>query len=962
LKAIARSKKQQKAAEEEQKKIEEEQKKRELLLLFEQSLEAAGLPLNQIPSQPVTTPVPHRPFLRHSRDADGCADASVGVDAAGTSPGRAGQEGEEEGRTGEEQGGTDKQGEEETKREVAMWPEMEPALAQMLALFDGEPWEVLLTSCAYERLQKAGKKRQEVALKILKELASGFWEESHKQVIEKHGYLALRIVKVKDLNVLWCIDVNFSTLRDAFVEVIQVWDVADDEQMPEAKRAILEEWKNSKRRWVSVAEALKKRVLDKDSKQRLPRVVSCAELEDADIATVRKFFTLDKYMLQGIHEGEVQQEGETASASERLRMRISKEQYELIKKPGPVILIGRSGSGKTLCCLYRMLSHYQNYWRESISAGGQELISHNGSFSHLNQVFVTHSSSLVNKVQDNFSNLLDEPWTVKAVAAGARLVTFADQARLPDDMQSVKQFPIFTTFRKILVMVDGETNEPFFPRKPGGTVNNDLVELAVEPDAFDPISALKQQKQPSQQRDRTAAGSGRSPIKKEVDYDVFIKKFWPKLMPKCPINSDPSLVWREIQSHIKGSYRVLDTETGYLSFSDYCESAKNISPGFEEHRQDIYNAFKTYKDLQAQWHYFDRMDACFHVVKQLKRDRYSGPPIHSVAVDEVQDLAQLELALFFLIVRKVDGLFIAGDTSQTVSRSVDFRFCDLRSLFTYFKVTPPPDLDQATVNFRSHQKILALSHHGIVRPLEQAFPHAIDSMKPDVGRDDGPKPIIVSDVVLEDLTKHLFNLDGSTGGVAFGATQCVLVRTEEAKKKLPQELQSALVLTIEQSKGLEFDDVIMVNFFADSAYKDWQVMNSFRPPKEGKAETQSRVHFERHRHTLLCSELKHLYTGVTRTMQVLLFVEQDPEKAKHAFEMWREMDLVTDGLFTDDGKAAIEKLMKNAGDSKGAASWIKVGRNLLEKKTLPGGKSCLPARKGRTHGQNLRGLREGLCS
>ena len=35
-----------------------------------------------------------------------------------------------------------------------------------------------------------------------------------------------------------------------------------------------------------------------------------------------------------------------------------------------------------------------------------------------------------------------------------------------------------------------------------------------------------------------------------------------------------------------------------------------------------------------------RMDVSFHVVKELKKHPYNGPPIHSVAVDEVQDLAQ----------------------------------------------------------------------------------------------------------------------------------------------------------------------------------------------------------------------------------------------------------------------------------------------------------------------------------
>lgn len=35
----------------------------------------------------------------------------------------------------------------------------------------------------------------------------------------------------------------------------------------------------------------------------------------------------------------------------------------------------------------------------------------------------------------------------------------------------------------------------------------------------------------------------------------------------------------------------------------------------------------------------------------------------------------------------------------------------------------------------------------------------------------------------------------------------ILVRNEEAKRSVPGELQNALILTIVEAKGLEFDDV-----------------------------------------------------------------------------------------------------------------------------------------------------------
>lgn len=48
---------------------------------------------------------------------------------------------------------------------------------------------------------------------------------------------------------------------------------------------------------------------------------------------------------------------------------------------------------------------------------------------------------------------------------------------------------------------------------------------------------------------------------------------------------------------------------------------------------------------------------------------------------------------------------------------------------------------------------------------------------------------------------------------------------ETAKEKIPEELSLALVLTVYEAKGLEFDDVLLYNFFTDS-----EVFNSYPFP------------------------------------------------------------------------------------------------------------------------------------
>lgn len=44
----------------------------------------------------------------------------------------------------------------------------------------------------------------------------------------------------------------------------------------------------------------------------------------------------------------------------------------------------------------------------------------------------------------------------------------------------------------------------------------------------------------------------------------------------------------------------------------------------------------------------------------------------------------------------------------------------------------------------------------------------------------------------------------------------ILVANEKAKERIPEELGLALVLTVYEAKGLEFDDVLLYNLFTDS--------------------------------------------------------------------------------------------------------------------------------------------------
>ena len=104
----------------------------------------------------------------------------------------------------------------------------------------------------------------------------------------------------------------------------------------------------------------------------------------------------------------------------------------------------------------------------------------------------------------------------------------------------------------------------------------------------------------------------------------------------------------------------------------------------------------------------------------------------------------------------------------------------------------------------------------VVNILQKYFPESFDKLERDQGQLDGPKPVLLKSCSLLDLAIILRGYKRKTATIEFGAHQAILVVSNDARKSLPEELSHALVLTIYEAKGLEFDDVLVYNFFKDS--------------------------------------------------------------------------------------------------------------------------------------------------
>ena len=444
----------------------------------------------------------------------------------------------------------------------------------------------------------------------------------------------------------------------------------------------------------------------------------------------------------------------------------------------------------------------------------------------LHQIFITKNHVLCNQMKKRFYSM---------VAA----FDFLDQhlkhevMHLENDLSKVDDyaFPLFLTARQFYILLDNSLcdGRTFFKRDEEGNLQVKITSLDY--DHEDPDILLDLEHSDSEDEDIEGALStatqslskGHTKRWTEVTALYFKEFIWPSISHQCGKSFDPLLVWIEIQSFIKGSEDALRKGT-YLSREEYKQVGNRMAPNFSSHRDTIYEVFLKYqKYKQNQRHHdflFDECDLVLHLYNRLKDVQDVPWSIHSLYIDEVQDFTQAELAIFIHCCRNPNSMFFTGDTAQSIMRGISFRFRDLRSSFHRIHskipvISIPQKPYSLTINFRSHSGILKVAG-SIIDLINEFFKDSIDQLPDDEGMFPGPTPVLLESCEIDDLVLLLSSNEREASAIEFGAHQVILVQSKEAKDNLPSILKGAIVLTIFEAKGLEFDDVLLYNFFTDS--------------------------------------------------------------------------------------------------------------------------------------------------
>ena len=721
----------------------------------------------------------------------------------------------------------------------------------------------------------------------MRDLASGSWSCNLAGTEQQRKKLRVPLATTRcnsQVLILWQIDVALDDTTQTESQLVKVWEIgAKTEVSQSIDRVILLQRSYTIEH---VARCRQKPREDADKKS-IPTLFPDhpdttqpgARKQGLDIRTVdrevlemaNRFYTLTEPMIRSVLANDLWAEFPFDFSGDETRV--------ILHFGTSGLILGRSGTGKTTCLVFKLLAKY---------AAGCAITEERSP----RQLLLTRSTELATKLKDYINRLMRTlaANTIDQSVQQERDFPLPDAEDDDDRCDTVFQlqndsFPLVCTFDRFLQLLENTIKSLDHEEFPVTDHDDD----ALQKEQSDQ-SDLSEEEYP-QWRPST-----KDTITQYVDFQSFKLDYWPRFPAALVKNLPVELAFAEIMGVIKGSISSRGTLKS-LSRKEYLELSSRMAPNFtlESEKSRVYDVFEKYHVSKLRRRELDGVDRVIKVIRAVRENQrlknHLEVTFDEIYIDEVQDLRCLDIELLLSIVNEGRAFHFAGDTAQTISQDSHFRFQDIKALFydhfaTVASLTNKPELARPQLfmlakNYRSHQGILGLASL-VMEMLWNGFPETVDKLEPEVGQIHGPIPVFFLSCNVQMLaSSDTRSADQPRQTLDFGAEQAIIVRDQSTKAKLQAEFKDkALVLTVLQSKGMEFEDVFLWNFFTDSPCPSgWRCLDTLKT-KSGN--------FDSTKHAGMCSELKQFYVAITRARIRLSIIESKEALALRVADLLKQ--------------------------------------------------------------------------
>jgi hypothetical protein len=347
----------------------------------------------------------------------------------------------------------------------------------------------------------------------------------------------------------------------------------------------------------------------------------------------------------------------------------------------------------------------------------------------------------------------------------------------------------------------------------------------------------------------------RVPEGKEVTYSVFAG--WLLRFPRQQRVPDAHRLYEEFRGVITGS--VIDRP--WLSREEYLNLGVRQSIYLNNQRELVYSLFEKYLAFLREHNYYDP-NIVAHTYLDHVRQVYD-----LVVVDEVQDITNIQLQLILRSLKYPEHFILCGDSNQIVHPNF-FSWSNLKSMLykaASLEVQKVTRILQS--NFRNSVAVTGLANM-LLRIKQKRF-GSID-------RESNYLMNSVSDrsgeiVFVRDSDKVKRELNQKTRrSTKFAA----LVMREEDKAGARQFFETPLLFSIQEAKGLEYENVILINFISNESSSFAEIIRGIEEEDiEGDLEYRRAGDKKDKSLEIYKFFINSLYVAVTRAVQKLYLIE-----------------------------------------------------------------------------------------
>ena len=327
---------------------------------------------------------------------------------------------------------------------------------------------------------------------------------------------------------------------------------------------------------------------------------------------------------------------------------------------------------------------------------------------------------------------------------------------------------------------------------------------------------------------------------------------------------DPHQLYEEIHGVITGS----TVDEPWLERDDYLALGIRQSIYARDERERVYDLFVKYLDHLK--------EANRHDVNILSSEYQSlvTPTWDFVVVDEVQDFTTVQLDLVLRTLKEPRGFILCGDANQIVHPNFFSWSALKRHFYGRTDAEAPAELMRVlNTNYRNSQQVTEAANR-ILR-LKHARFGSVDKESNRLVLSNADQQGSV--LLLADEPALTQELDEKTHDSTHFA---VIVMHAEQRWKARERFRTPLVFSIQEAKGLEYDNVILYDFVSGDEPRFREIVRDVSPDQVqqgdlrfGRARDKSDRSLE-----VFKFHINALYVAVTRAVANVYLVESKPEQ------------------------------------------------------------------------------------